>query len=141
MRRLTTALLLMLVAQFLFGMAVNLFVHIPGNHPGAHPAEYFSGVERSVRWALVDASPWLQLHAAFGLVLSAVALVALIVAVAGRRRGWILSSIFGFIGIAGAGFNGGSFLNYNEDVSSMLMASGMALAMVAYVLGLGASSR
>ena len=33
----------------------------------------------------------------------------------------------------GAGFNGGSFLNYHEDFSSMLMAVGFALAMSAYV--------
>lgn len=134
-------MLLLLVAQFLFGMAVNLFVKIPGNHPGAHPAEYFSGVEQSVSWALVQGAPWLQLHAGFGLVLSAVALIMLLVAIFGRRRGWLLSSIFGFIGIVGAGFNGGSFLNYNEDFSSMLMASGLALAMISYVLGLAASSR
>ena len=39
----------------------------------------------------------------------------------------------GFIGVLGAGFNGGSFLNYHEDFSSMLMAVGFALAMSAYV--------
>jgi hypothetical protein len=37
---------------------------------------------------------------------------------------------------AGAGFNGGSFLNYNEDFSSMLMSVGFILAMLTYSLGL-----
>ena len=32
-------LLLILVAQVLRGMAVNLFVTIPKNHPGANPPE------------------------------------------------------------------------------------------------------
>jgi hypothetical protein len=42
----------------------------------------------------------------------------------------------GFIGVLGAGFNGGSFLNYNQDFSSMLMAVGFILAMLTYSLGL-----
>ena len=53
-----------------------------------------------------------------------------------RRRGIVLSSAFGFIGILGAGFNGGSFLNYHQDFSSMIMATGFAIAVVAYSAGL-----
>jgi len=34
--------------------------------------------------------------------------------------------------VLGAGFNGGSFLNYAQNFSSMLMAVGFALAMSAY---------
>ena len=45
--------LLFLVVQFLLGMAVNLFVKIPTNHPGANPPEYFGGVVQSVTWALL----------------------------------------------------------------------------------------
>ena len=41
------AALLMLMIQFLLGMAVNLFVTIPTDHPGARPSEYFSGVAQS----------------------------------------------------------------------------------------------
>jgi hypothetical protein len=40
------------------------------------------------------------------------------------------------IGVLGAGFNGGSFLNYHQDFSSMLMATGFAIAVVAYSVGL-----
>jgi uncharacterized membrane protein len=35
-----------------------------------------------------------------------------------------------------AGLNGGSFLNYNEDFSSMIMAAFFAVAVVSYVTGL-----
>ena len=45
--------LVMLIAQFLLGMAVNLFVKIPDHHPGANPPEYFSGVARSVTWTIL----------------------------------------------------------------------------------------
>jgi hypothetical protein len=39
--------LVFLTIQFLLGMAVNLFVTIPTNHPGANPPEYFGGVIQS----------------------------------------------------------------------------------------------
>jgi hypothetical protein len=35
--------LVFLTIQFLLGMAVNLFVTILTNHPGANPPEYFGG--------------------------------------------------------------------------------------------------
>ncbi|HEV7169058.1 MAG TPA: hypothetical protein VGN49_13955 [Micrococcaceae bacterium] len=37
--------------------------------------------------------------------------------------------------ILGAGFNGGSFLNYGEDFSSMIMASLFAVATGSYASG------
>ena len=37
-----------------------------------------------------------------------------------------------------AGFNGGSFLNYNEDFSSMIMAGFFAAAVACYALTLNA---
>ncbi len=47
--------------------------------------------------------------------------------------GRITLAALGFVGVLGAGFNGGSFLNYHQDFSSMLMAVGFALANSAYV--------
>jgi hypothetical protein len=41
--------LVFLIVQFLLGMAVNLFVTIPTNHPGANPPEYFGGWSRASR--------------------------------------------------------------------------------------------
>ena len=126
----------MLTAQFLLGMAVNLFVKIPDQHPGANPPEYFSGVAQSVTWAILHGDVLLAIHAGFGLVLVVAALGTLVQAVANRRRGIVASAVFGFIGVLAAGFNGGSFLNYHQDFSSMLMAAGFAVAVVAYSVGL-----
>jgi len=75
-RPIRTSFLVMLVAQFLIGMAVNLFVKV------------------------------------------------------------VVCAVVGFIGVLGAGFNGGSFLDYHEDFSSMLMATGFAIAVVSYAVGL-----
>jgi len=128
--------LVMLIAQFLLGMAVNLFVTIPDQHPGANPPEYFSGVAQSVTWAILHGHILLAIHGAFGLVIVLAALGTLVQAIGNRRRGIVVSAVFGFIGVLAAGFNGGSFLNYNQDFSSMLMAAGFAVAVVAYSAGL-----
>lgn len=128
--------LVMLIAQFLLGMAVNLFVKIPDQHPGANPPEYFSGVAQSVTWAILHGNLLLAIHAGFGLVLVIAAVGTLVQAIGNRRRGIVVSAVFGFIGVLGAGFNGGSFLNYHQDFSSMLMATGFAIAVVAYSVGL-----
>ncbi len=63
--------LVFLVAQFVLGIAVNLFVKIPLDHPGANPPEYFSGVAESVTWSLLHGHILLILHAALGLILLA----------------------------------------------------------------------
>ena len=128
--------LVMLIAQFLLGMAVNLFVKIPTDHPGANPPEYFSGVAQSVTWAILHGNLLIAIHSGFGLVLVIAAVGTLVQAIGNRRRGIVVLAIFGFIGVLGAGFNGGSFLNYHQDFSSMLMATGFAIAVVAYSAGL-----
>ncbi len=126
----------MLIIQFLLGMAVNLFVKIPANHPGANPPEYFGGVVTSVTWAILHGGLWLQLHGAWGLVLVIGAIGTLVQAIRLGGGSRITLAALGFIGVVGGGFNGGSFLNYNQDFSSMLMAVGFALAMSAYIAAL-----
>ncbi len=133
--------LIMLVVQFLLGMAVNLFVKIPTDHPGSNPPEYFSGVAQSVTWAILQGHILLAIHAGFGLVLVIAAVGTLVQAIRFRKRGIVISAVVGFIGVLGAGFNGGSFLNYHEDFSSMLMATGFAIAVTAYSVGLYLTAR
>jgi hypothetical protein len=128
--------LVMLVGQFVLGMAVNLFVKIPNDHPGSNPPEYFSGVAQSVTWAILHGNILLAIHAGFGLVLVVAAAGTLVQAIGNRRRGIVVSAVFGFTGVLGAGFNGGSYLNYHQDFSSMIMAIGFAIAVVAYSAGL-----
>ena len=131
--------LVALLAQFLLGMAVNLFVQIPDNHPGAHPPEYFSGALQSVSWALSDGGVWLEAHAGLGVLLGLSAIAALVLAIRSGRGPWMVATSFGLVGVVAAGFNGASFLNYHEDFSSMLMSSGFAVAMLSYLLGLFAA--
>jgi hypothetical protein len=130
--------LVVLVGQFLLGMATNLFVQIPLNHPGANPPEYFSGVAQSVTWAILHGPPWLVLHASLGLLLVLFGFRVLVTAIRSRQRSAVITASVGAVAMLGAGLNGGSYLNYHEDFSSMIMASFFAIAVTSYVIGLWA---
>src|SRR6202011_2237147 len=88
--------LVMLIGQFLLGMAVNLFVKIPTNHPGSNPPEYFSGVAQSVTWAILNGHILLSIHAGFGLVLVIAAIGTLVLAI---------ESASGHSGVSGVRFH------------------------------------
>ena len=129
--------LITLVVQFMLGMATNLFVQIPTDHPGANPPEYFSGVAQSVTWAILHGpSIWLVLHAVLGLLIVFSAFGLLFRTVRTRNRLAITTSVIGALAVLAAGFNGGSYLNYHEDFSSMIMATFFAIAVTAYLVGL-----
>jgi hypothetical protein len=130
------AALIMLIVQFLLGTGVNLFVMVPLNHPGANPPEYFSGVVRSITWAILHGPILLVLHAVLGLILVLSGFGLLFRAIRARRKGLIWTTAIGAVAILGAGFNGGSYLNYHQDFSSMIMASFSAIAVMAYAVGL-----
>jgi hypothetical protein len=72
-------------------------------------------------------------HVALGLVL-AVGSLALVVRVRalGRRR-LTVAAVLGFLCIVGAGLNGASFLDFNQDYSSMIMATLFAAGLLSYV--------
>jgi hypothetical protein len=139
LRQAYLGVLITLPVQFLLGMVTNLFVEVPLHHPGANPPEYFSGVFQSVTWAILHGpSLWLVLHAILGLLLVIFGFRLLVPAIRSRHRPTIITSVIGAIAMLGAGFNGGSFLNYHEDFSSMIMSIFFAIAVTAYAVGLWA---
>lgn len=130
-------MLVWLLLQFLVGIATNLFVVITRHHPGANPSEYFSGTAESVTWAVLHGPVLLQVHAVLGLLLVVAAAVIFVEAVRGSTpRSLKIWTGVGAFAILFAGFNGGSFLNYNEDFSSMIMAAFFAIAVGAYAAAL-----
>ena len=113
---------LLVLVQSSIGMAVNLYVTVPAHHSGAHPSDYLSGSVQSVAWAVAHGALALAIHAALGLVL---ALMAISVAVRGvrlRRRAIGAWAVLAGLCVIGAGFNGASFLDFNNGVSSLIMA-------------------
>ncbi|HLX57194.1 MAG TPA: hypothetical protein VKR83_09240 [Ktedonobacteraceae bacterium] len=135
LRTITVVILLLLAIQFLIGMLVNLFVTIPNSHPGTKAAEYFSGVVQGDVWALTHGQLPLVLHVITGILLFLGASIVIGLAIASRRRAWIVTAVLGWLGIVTAGFNGASFLNYGENFSSLLMAIGFLLAVIPYAIG------
>jgi hypothetical protein len=135
MRTVAAITLLLLAIQFLIGMIANLFIQVPNVHPGTGSSNYFVGVVQGVVWALLHSELGLLLHVIVGLLLGIAAFTLLGLAIASRQRAWIVTSILGWIGVIGAGFNGASFLNYGHNFSSLLMSIGFLLAVVSYAIG------
>src|SRR5262252_276832 len=127
-------LLIALLVQFGLGMYVNLFAHIPLNHPGHGAKNFFTGSYHSVAWA--ETSPHapliLAFHAGLGLLLVLGSLWLAVLAIRGRRAGYVWAAVLGALFILGAGFNGASFLNYNHDANSYVMALLFAAAVLCY---------
>ena len=129
-------MLVWLLVQFLLAMALNLFVEITRNHPGANPPEYFVGVVQSVTWAVLHGPLLLELHAALGLLVILGAIALFVHAIRSGPRSFAIANGVGAFSILAAGLNGGSFLNYNQDLSSMIVAAFFAIAIAAYAAAL-----
>lgn len=133
----------LLLAQYLLGMVVNLYVDLPARHPGAGASDYFSGAADGLAWLVSKGPAWASAHAALGMALAAFALATMVLA--WRRSGTAgrAASVVGALAVIGAGFNGTSFLNYGHDFSSLIMAGLWALALACYLTGaiLGMRSR
>jgi hypothetical protein len=122
LRRMVMSAAVLVLVQSSIGIAVNLYVTVPAHHSGAHPSDYLSGSVQSVAWAVAHGALALAIHAALGLAL---ALMAISVAVRGvrlRRRAIGAWAVLAGLCVIGAGFNGASFLDFNNDVSSLIMA-------------------
>jgi hypothetical protein len=132
----TLAMALLLIAQSAVGMVVNLYVTVPAHHPGAQPANYFTGSLRSIAWALSHGTLALAVHAALGIATVAIAIWVAVCAVALRsdRVGFVYVLAAGLV--IGAGFNGASFVDFNHDVSSLLMALLALGALACYLVAL-----
>ncbi len=131
---------LLLLAQFVLGIAVNLFVKVPAHHPGAHPSNYFSGSAQSIGWAIPHGGVWLAAHISLALALVLGGIVTIALATRSGSRVAIGTSALGGASILGAAFNGASFLDFDQDYSSMIMAGLFAVAVGSYVVGAAAPS-
>ena len=125
----------LLLIQYLLGMVVNVYVVLPGRHPGAGTADYFTGAVSGLGWVISDGPGWAAAHAAFGLALALAALASIALARRQDGRLALTLSVLGALAIVGAGFNGVSFLDYGHAFSSMIMAGLWALALACYLAG------
>lgn len=139
LRHASTVMLVALMVQFLVGMIVNLFVSVPTGHPGAGSGPYLTGAIESVFWSFSSGLPLLIVHVVLGIVIFAYAIRVIVDSLRAKRTAaqWLAS--LGASAVVFAAFNGASFLKFNENLSSMLMSAGFALAIVCYTLLLSLS--
>ena len=133
--RFSLAVCLLLLLQYLLGMAANLYVVLPARHPGAGAGSYFTGVTAGLGWLIPQGPAWAAAHAALGLALVLVALGGVAIAWRQHHRLATALSVLGALAIIGAGFNGASFLNYGHAFSSMIMAGLWVLGLACYLAG------
>jgi hypothetical protein len=132
---------ILLLIQYLLGMAVNLYVSLPGHHPGAGAGDYFTGAASGLAWVIPNGPAWAAVHAALGLALVVAAFAAVVVTRRSGSRTVAVTSTLGALAIVGAGFNGLSFLDYGHAFSSMIMAGLWALAVACYLTGMLVAGR
>jgi hypothetical protein len=132
---------LVLFVQLMLGMIVNLFVTIPKQHPGAGGPEYFSGSNAAVGWAIVHGGWALSAHVVLGTVLLIGGAAVVVPAVKTKDRATLVTSVLTALFIFSAVGNGASFLVYNHDFSSMIMAASFAGAVVSNVTNLYLKTR
>lgn len=123
--------------QFLAGMTLNLFVTIPGSHPGTTGNDYFVRSGHSLVWTLSGGGGIalaIHVYIAIGLLLGSVALF--VRSLRARDKLWSWCSGIASIFTLGALFNGLSFVDFNQDISSMIMASCWLIAVGALITGL-----
>lgn len=134
LRVMTFAMVVLLLAQMGIGMVVNLFVGIPDNHPGAHPANYFSGSASGVAWAITQPQAALAAHVVLGLVLI---ITSIAIAVRGVQIGGVtvgVAAVLAALLVIGAAFSGASFLDFGTNVSSLVMALLSFAALLCYAV-------
>jgi heme A synthase len=136
LRRTLLMAVLLVVVQASIGMVVNLYVAIPIRHPGAKPSNYFAGSLHSVVWAVGDGAAALAVHAALGMALILFVIGAAVHAIRTGRRAVAAWSVLGGLLVIGAGFNGASFLDFNHDISSLIMALLALAAIGSYTVAL-----
>ena len=140
-----TVQLILLAAEFVAGMAGNLYARLPAVHPGSVRAgtDYFTDLGQAERWVTASGPPMLQVHVLLSLLIGvvAIALVVIVARAGGRGRAFVAWA--GLVVIVGAGFNGGSFLIFGDgdSLASFAMALLFLLAVVSYAAGLARELR
>jgi hypothetical protein len=133
-RRMVLGAIVLTLVQAGIGMGVNLYVTVPGHHPGAYPSDYLSGSFDSVVWAISHGALALAVHAALGLALALMVIGVAVRAIRLRQGMITVLSVLGGLFVIGAGFNGASFLDFNNNISSLLMALLAFAAIACYVV-------
>ena len=125
-----------LVAQFVIGMTLDLFIQLPAAHPGTTGSFWYRSVH-GYGWAITNGGgAALTTHLVIGSIMALGAIATLGFSIVAKHKAWIIASSFGLVGVWLAFLNGLEFINTGVDRHSMAMAMAFMIAFVAYGLGL-----
>ena len=125
LRRGSLAVLVLVVAEYLIGMYVNLFVTIPRADHG-----------HSVGSAIANGPAILATHAVIGLLLGLAALGVLVQAIMARHAGVIAASAVGMFALAFASAAGAGFTGSGHPADSMAMSVLTGVGLLCYAASL-----
>jgi len=119
------AAVVILVLIYTLGMYVNLFIEIP---------------EDATAWQFAMKSIILLLHLSLGslLIIHSTSLVAM--SVKDKNSKWMIFSGVGLAGVLLSVATGSSFITHQTELSSLLMALGFGVSIIAYTFGIYRSS-
>ena len=125
LRRGSLAVLVLIVADYVIGMYVNLYVTVPRADRGS-----------SLGRAISAGPAILSIHAVIGLLLGLGALSVLVQAVMARHWGITALTAVGLFALAFAAVAGASFTSTGDAAVSMAMAVMTGVALLCYALNL-----
>jgi ABC-type Co2+ transport system permease subunit len=121
-RRISLAVLVLVVVEYGLGMYVNLYVAIPSADHGS-----------SLTSEIANGPVVLTIHAVIGLLLGLAAIGLLVQAIMSRHWGAIALSAVGLIMLGGADLSGVSFTSSGKAIDSMAMSVDTGLALLCYL--------
>jgi hypothetical protein len=137
LRRQSIGLLAGYILQFLAGMLLNLFVTIPAAHPGSSGTDYVGRSWHSLVWSLSIHGGWeLAFHVYLAVLLVFGSTSLFVFAYIQRDKNWSIAGGVAALFTLGAFFNGLSFIDFNQNISSMIMATCWLVAVGALVIAL-----
>src|SRR5580704_1425563 len=125
LRRASLAVVVLLLAEYVLGMYVNLYVTVPAADHG-----------HSVGSAISNGPVILSAHAVIGLLLGLSALAVLVLSVIARRPSVIAVSVVGLIALAVASMAGSSFTSSGQAAESMAMSVMTGVGLLCYAANL-----
>ncbi len=120
------SIIVVLLLQFIVGMYTNLFVEIPENTSG---------------WSIVGSSSVLFSHIVLGILLTATAVLHLVLSIKRKKTVWVFFSVIGLIAMIASLYFGSAFMGDHLEFESYMMSIGTALAFLAYLGGVYISCR
>lgn len=94
------------------------------------------GSFHSVAWSIAHGAAFLAIHAALGLALGLFAIGTAVRAIRLGHRAVVVWTVLAGLLVLGAGFNGLSFLDFADNVSSLIMALLAFAAVASYAMAL-----